>query len=924
MQITVITSERPAVLSKQISRLPDGSLDKTSSAHLTAGHATKATIAHLLDLNNLLDSLDVSQAVAYGVAEQDYARLTYSKALADNPGAITRSDKYFHWPKGDGVMMLDYDPASGQQALGRDELLGRLFYAIPALAAASWLWRPSASGNIYDAATHEELVGLKGQRIYLHVADASDIPRAGEVLFKRLWLQGLGHIELAQNGAMLVRGLVDGSVWQPSRLDFAARALCGPGLYQQAPAGLPMQGDIIDTRKALPDLTDEEEKRYRQLIIDAKNAKQGHSHQRREEFVLEMAEREGTDPDEVRARYDLADERHVLGLDFPVEMAYEEGIVTVADILADPQRFHGKICLDPVEPEYNNRHPVGKIFNDEKGAYIDSKAHGGRVFKLGSVSALAFQQAASDGKAYEDLMAEIREAGCDLARTPDLVKKINEGPFCDDELVFLRAELKGELREAKRLDKNVEKLINGNEAPTSTSSEPQPTGVYGKADAINAAVFLNRQFPDGNACLFDDEVYAYQDGAWRHKGRDTWLTNAVARDMAACDPQGMKMSRASSAAKTAAAMLPERKLGGSPGHLVFFRDCVLNTRNWSLERLDSSHGNTHALAFDYNPNATCPQWEAFVHDVFDGDLESVQLLQEWFGYNVVSSLRHQKIMLLLGVSRSGKGTIGKVLSHILGEENFAGGSLTALTSDHTINALKDKLGYFVGDAEKGIPRNMLHLVVESIKAISGGDLRTFNRKFLSPQTMTIPARITVAANHLPQLFDDSGALANRMLLLCFNKSYIGREDIDLDEKLKAEAVGIINWAMAGLKRLNDNGRFTSPAVSEEEMQHIRAQFSPLQEFIDECCVFDGTSEGATAADIFSAYQAWSIKQGDEQRMTRRSFAEAFKRSAPQFKHVKRRFGGGSPMWGFDGLVIKDDVVVPINSAAEKAFAAGSK
>lgn len=125
------------------------------------------------------------------------------------------------------------------------------------------------------------------------------------------------------------------------------------------------------------------------------------------------------------------------------------------------------VCLDPLEPEYNNYHPVGKIYNDSKGAYLDSKAHGGRVFVLGSIAALEFQSQASGGATFKDLMAAIRTDACDLAEVQTLVGRIGSGPFCEAEVTLLRAELEGTLKDAKRLTPEVKALIQGINVSTS-------------------------------------------------------------------------------------------------------------------------------------------------------------------------------------------------------------------------------------------------------------------------------------------------------------------------------------------------------------------------------------------------------------------------------------------------------------------------
>ena len=43
-----------------------------------------------------------------------------------------------------------------------------------------------------------------------------------------------------------------------------------------------------------------------------------------------------------------------------------------------------------------------------------------------------------------------------------------------------------------------------------------------------------------------------------------------------------------------------------------------------------------------------------------GDSESIAALQEWFGYCLTNDTRQQKILMIVGPKRSGKGTIARV------------------------------------------------------------------------------------------------------------------------------------------------------------------------------------------------------------------------------------------------------------------------
>ena len=93
------------------------------------------------------------------------------------------------------------------------------------------------------------------------------------------------------------------------------------------------------------------------------------------------------------------------------------------------------------------------------------------------------------------------------------------------------------------------------------------------------------------------------------------------------------------------------------------------------------------------------------------------------------------------------------------------------------------------------------LVAERLLAISGEDTLTIDRKYREPATLQLPTRIVVLSNELPRLADASGALASRFVTLVSSRSFYGKEDTGLTEKLLAELPGILNWALDGAERL---------------------------------------------------------------------------------------------------------------------------
>lgn len=94
----------------------------------------------------------------------------------------------------------------------------------------------------------------------------------------------------------------------------------------------------------------------------------------------------------------------------------------------------------------------------------------------------------------------------------------------------------------------------------------------------------------------------------------------------------------------------------------------------------------------------------------------------------------------------------------------------------------------------------------------------------------------ILSNELPNLVDSSGALASRMIILRLHKNFIGREDLNLTEKLLTELPGILLWAIEGWRRLRERGHFVQPASSAEDVADMEDLTSPIGKFVRDRCV----------------------------------------------------------------------------------------
>ncbi|MCE9665957.1 hypothetical protein LY622_21230 [Halomonas sp. M5N1S17] len=393
--LTIINSINPKHLAKRYRLDDDGGLEKSSGGELITGNAEVVAVSSLTEFAALLVSLSPNQALTYGAPERDTVKIVTKSQwlkMGRPDGAVPRSKEAFSWPAGAGVMMADYDPGAVGEVLDRDTLLVNLREAVPALADYAALWWPSSSSHITRTDTGDDLTGLRGQRLYWHVADASDIPRAGKALETYLWAAGFGWIEVGAAGQLLKRTLIDSSVWQPNRLDFAAGAACTAPLEQRR--GDPALFDgvaIMDTRAAIPDPSPATVAAAEKAILEAKQEAAPEANAMREVYVedraIEMAGA-GADDDALelcRAVVARALDHSTLAGDFPLTVVLDgnaQHAVTVGHVLDNPERYHGCLTLDPIEPDYEGSKVVGKLYLMGSRPRLYSFAHGGRTFQL--------------------------------------------------------------------------------------------------------------------------------------------------------------------------------------------------------------------------------------------------------------------------------------------------------------------------------------------------------------------------------------------------------------------------------------------------------------------------------------------------------------------------------------------------------------
>ncbi|WP_234652893.1 DNA primase family protein [Corynebacterium argentoratense] len=268
---------------------------------------------------------------------------------------------------------------------------------------------------------------------------------------------------------------------------------------------------------------------------------------------------------------------------------------------------------------------------------------------------------------------------------------------------------------------------------------------------------------------------------------------------------------------------------------------------------------THLPAYGYDPDATCPQWEEFISQTFAHDTNGALALQEYFGYVLSGRIDLQKAFMLIGPPRAGKGVITRVLGELVG--NVAATTLISLARDQFALAPLERAGLITLADMRGTPSQISACSGVLLEVIAG-DPVSINVKNRPHRQAVLPGRIFACSNELPEFRDNSQALASRFIYAKLVEGHLGKEDPTLAARLLEELPGIAQWALQGLRRLNEQGRFTTPDTMAELKEEALATTSPMLTFLEDTYEITGAADDTLpVSEVHAAYRQWAEDTG---------------------------------------------------------------
>lgn len=359
--------------------------------------------------------------------------------------------------------------------------------------------------------------------------------------------------------------------------------------------------------------------------------------------------------------------------------------------------------------------------------------------------------------------------------------------------------------------------------------------------------------------------------------------------------------------------LPRNKIALENGVLdietLEIRD--IQKSDYVLNRIPVEFDKPEEFVDDFE-RLSCPKWGEFLKDAVPEESQRKKL-QEYVGYNLMHwTTRHEKGLMLLGPTDSGKGVFLTTIEYLIGPENV---------SNHSLQYLANKMW-----GRQDLATNMANIrhdldtdmiaKMGKVKEMVSGDPIMAAKKRQDPVKINPVAKHLYSANNPPKRKIEDEAFYNRWLTVIFPNSKPKEEqDKELVEKLtgltrngepsnkyEGELPGIFNWALVGLRRLKqNNGQFTGEISSSATQQLWQEYGGTVENFKKEFLVKEEGAKIPTRA-AYEAYKLYAEVDGLETE-GHSGFSRQVNND-PEIRKGSRKINGDQWSWA-DGISEED-------------------
>lgn len=266
--------------------------------------------------------------------------------------------------------------------------------------------------------------------------------------------------------------------------------------------------------------------------------------------------------------------------------------------------------------------------------------------------------------------------------------------------------------------------------------------------------------------------------------------------------------------------------------------------------------------------------EAVLKD-YQLDNETLNSLQEFFGYAFLPNKNAQKALWLYGEGNRGKSLVLTLLAHAVGACNTSISDYVTLVGKHTSYQYVDKFVHKVdevGQSELWSVEGIKNMITSSQVAVEA--------KYQHRCESFSHCKYIFSANTLPISRDKTDGWLRRFLIIPFYTP-LNKCDKNIEERLfdfEDSLPILVAWAMEGAKRLVANEmEITISDASSGASKKLMSLNDAMADFISEedYVITKKDEDRLPFEEVYASYYSWATNLGLEKRMDKRAFAIAF-------------------------------------------------
>lgn len=268
-------------------------------------------------------------------------------------------------------------------------------------------------------------------------------------------------------------------------------------------------------------------------------------------------------------------------------------------------------------------------------------------------------------------------------------------------------------------------------------------------------------------------------------------------------------------------------------NIIGCKDCAYNIETDEVLEYKPELFLQHKITAKYDKNAYDKNVDNFLNNITLNDKDLRSLIEEMVGYCLYRNVRYQKCFILSGGGSNGKSTLLDMIIEFLGTNNTSALSLKNLQDKFKIAQIKDKLANINDDvSNERITDTELFK-----KLVVGGEFEA-EQKNKNPFKMRNFAKIILSANEIPKSSDKSEGYFRRFIFIPLRAKFTSdmpNFDPNILDKITTDNAKsyLLNLAIAGLKRLKSNGKFTETEATKKEFTEYKEDCDPLFAFFNE-------------------------------------------------------------------------------------------